>query len=117
MRVAYQAGVIRALLESGLTFAHADGTSGGTINLAMLFSGLSPVEMCDRWRTLDVHDFASFLPLDQYLRATDLMAMGDADGVINKSSRTSGWISPASTPPGACRAPSTFATTPARSAR
>ena len=84
MRVAYQAGVIRALLESGLTFAHADGTSGGTINLAMLFSGLSPVEMCDRWRTLDVHDFASFLPLDQYLRATDLMAMGDADGVINK---------------------------------
>ena len=25
MRVAYQAGVIRALLEAGLTFAHADG--------------------------------------------------------------------------------------------
>ena len=50
MRVAYQAGVIRALFEAGLTFAHADGTSGGTINLAMLFSGLSAVEMCDRWR-------------------------------------------------------------------
>lgn len=84
MRVAYQAGVIRALFESGLTFAHADGTSGGTINLAMLFSGLSPVEMCDRWRTLDVHDFASLMPLDQYLKASDLMGMGSADGIINK---------------------------------
>jgi len=84
MRVAYQAGVVRALLESGLTFAHADGTSGGTINLAMLFSGLSPVEMCDRWRTLDVHDFASLMPLEQYLKATDLMGMGSADGIINK---------------------------------
>lgn len=84
MRVAYQAGVLRALLESGLTFAHADGTSGGTINLAMLFSGLSPVEMCDRWRTLEVHDFAAFMPLEQYLKATDLMGLGSADGIINK---------------------------------
>jgi predicted patatin/cPLA2 family phospholipase len=84
MRVAYQAGVVRALLESGLTFAHADGTSGGTINLAMLFSGLSPVEMCDRWRTLDVHDFASLMPLEQYLKVSDLMGMGSADGIINK---------------------------------
>jgi len=39
MRVAYQAGALRALFEAGLTFAHADGTSGGTMNLAMLFSG------------------------------------------------------------------------------
>lgn len=84
MRVAYQAGVIRRLLEAGLTFAHADGTSGGTINLAMLFSGLSPVEMCDRWRTLEVHDFASPMPLEQYLKATDLMGMGSADGIITK---------------------------------
>ena len=84
MRVAYQAGVIRALLESGLTFAHADGTSGGTINLAMLFSGLSPIEMCERWRTLDVHNFASFMPVADYLKATDLMGMGSADGIIDK---------------------------------
>jgi predicted acylesterase/phospholipase RssA len=84
MRVAYQAGVICALMEAGLTFSHADGTSGGTINLAMLFSGLSPVDMCDRWRTLDVHDFAAFLPWEQYLKATDLMGVGSADGIINK---------------------------------
>ncbi|MGA2246935.1 MAG: patatin-like phospholipase family protein [Verrucomicrobiota bacterium] len=84
MRVAYQAGVIRALIESGLSFVHADGTSGGTINLAMLFSGLSPVEMCNRWRTLDVHNLASLMPLEQYLKASDLMGMGSADGIINK---------------------------------
>ncbi|HEY0555373.1 MAG TPA: patatin-like phospholipase family protein [Thermoanaerobaculia bacterium] len=84
IRVAYQAGVLRALDEAGLRFAHADGTSGGTINLAMLFSGLSPVEMCDRWRTLDVHGFASLVPLEQYLRSWDMMALGDADGMVGK---------------------------------
>ena len=82
MRVAYQAGVIRALFESGLTFAHADGTSGGTINLAMLFSGLSPVEMCDRWRTLNVKHFASAMPLEEYLKPHDMLAVGDADGIV-----------------------------------
>ena len=68
MRVAWQAGVLLALEEAGLTFAHADGTSGGTINLAMLLSGRSPLEMCERWRTLRVRDFASPLPLRDYLR-------------------------------------------------
>jgi predicted acylesterase/phospholipase RssA len=84
MRVAYQAGVIRALAEFGLEFAHADGTSGGTINLAMLLSNLSPVEMCDRWRTLDVKHFASAMPLPEYLRPNELLAMGDADGLVKK---------------------------------
>jgi predicted patatin/cPLA2 family phospholipase len=83
MRVVYQAGVIRALAESDLTFAHADGTSGGTINLAMLLSGLSPVEMCDRWRTLDVKHFASAMPLPEYFKPTEMLAVGDADGIIN----------------------------------
>jgi predicted acylesterase/phospholipase RssA len=82
MRVAYQAGVIRALLEAGLVFAHADGTSGGTINLAMLLSGLTPPEMCDRWRGLNVKDFASFMPLTEYLKGPHLMALGDADGIV-----------------------------------
>ncbi|QKQ73055.1 patatin-like phospholipase family protein [Nostoc sp. TCL240-02] len=84
MRVAYQAGAIRALLESGLCFNHADGTSGGTMNLAMLLSGLSPIEMCDRWRTLNVKDFVSFIPLEKYLKAWDLLSMGDADGIIDR---------------------------------
>lgn len=83
MRVAYQAGVVRALLESGLCFAHADGTSGGTINLAMLLSGLSPKEMCDRWSSLNVRGFVSLLPLGEYLKGAHVPAMGDADGIIN----------------------------------
>ncbi|MDZ7757704.1 patatin-like phospholipase family protein [Rhodohalobacter sp.] len=83
MRVAYQAGVIRAMIENGLCFHHADGTSGGTMNLAMLFSGLSSEEMCERWRSLDIKKFVSMLPFDEYLRLHKTKAMGDADGIIN----------------------------------
>lgn len=84
MRVAYQAGVLLALEQAGLCFTHADGTSGGTMNLGMLFSGLSPREMCDRWGSLDVNDFVSFVPLPEYLKAHDMLAMGDADGINDK---------------------------------
>ena len=84
MRVAYQAGVLLALEEEGLTFFHADGTSGGTINLAMLLSGLSPAEMCERWRTLNVRDFVSFLPLKKYLRSLNWPAFGGAEGLKDK---------------------------------
>ncbi|MEX0674245.1 MAG: patatin-like phospholipase family protein [Gaiellaceae bacterium] len=84
MRVAYQAGVLRALEEEGLRFVHGDGTSGGTINLAMLLSGVEPAEMCVRWRTLRVRDFVSLLPLRRYLRAPKLMAFGDADGIVER---------------------------------
>ncbi len=84
IRVAYQAGVLKALEEEGLHFHHGDGTSGGTINLAMLFSGLSPAEMCDRWRSLQIRDFVSFVPFYEYLNAADMMAMGDADGIVDK---------------------------------
>src|SRR5204862_2715563 len=84
MRVAYQAGVLRALEEEGLAFFHADGTSGGTINLAMLLSGLTPAEMCERWRTLDVHDFVSFLRLKRYLRGLAWPSFGGAAGLLGK---------------------------------
>ncbi len=84
IRVAYQAGVLLALEQAGLSFSHGDGTSGGTINLAMLFSGLSPPEMCERWRSLKVRDFVSFVPFHKYLNAADMMAMGDADGIVEK---------------------------------
>src|SRR5262245_13838004 len=84
MRVAYQAGVLKALQQAGLRFFHADGTSGGIINLAMLLSGLSPDEMCERWRTLHVQDFASLLPLRDYLKGLRTPALGDADGIVRK---------------------------------
>jgi len=85
IRVSYQAGVLLALSEAGLDFFHADGTSGGTLNLAMLLSGLDPREMCRRWRGFDVKDTISPLPLSSYLKATERMAMGDADGLIEKA--------------------------------
>lgn len=81
MRVAYQAGVIKALDENGLRFGHADGTSGGTMNLAMLLSGLSSNEMCSRWQTLDVKKFVSLLPFEEYLPLQKTKALGDADGI------------------------------------
>jgi predicted patatin/cPLA2 family phospholipase len=84
MRVAYQAGVLVALEEEGLTFFHGDGTSGGTINLAMLLSGLSPAEMCERWRTLNVRDFVSFLRLKKYLRSPNWPAFGGAGSLVGK---------------------------------
>src|SRR5215813_2902361 len=84
MRVAYQAGVLKALQQAGLRFSHADGTSGGIINLAMLLSGLSPDEMCQRWRSLQVRDFASLLPLRDYMKGLRAPALGDADGIVRK---------------------------------
>jgi hypothetical protein len=83
MRVAYQAGVVKALHEEGLRFSHADGSSGGTINLAALLSGVTPDELCERWRALNVHDFVSLLPLPDYLQV-DLPALGSAHGLEHK---------------------------------
>ncbi len=84
MRVAYQAGVLRALEEESLNFSHVDGTSGGTMNTAMLFSGITPTEMCRRWSSLDISGFVSLLPLANYFKPHKLKAMGDADGIISK---------------------------------
>lgn len=81
MRVAYQAGVLVALERAGLSFAHADGTSGGTINLAMLLSGLAPGEMCERWRTLNVRGFASLPTLRDLLRGPPYPALGSSTGI------------------------------------
>ncbi|HVQ37258.1 MAG TPA: patatin-like phospholipase family protein [Pyrinomonadaceae bacterium] len=84
MRVAYHAGVLRALEEAGLRFSHVDGTSGGIINTAMVLSGVTPVDMCNRWRSLKVMEAVSPMPFHEYLKGQDMMAMCDADGIINK---------------------------------
>jgi predicted acylesterase/phospholipase RssA len=84
MRVSYQAGAIKALMEDGLRFVHADGTSGGSVNSAMLFSGLTPEEMCDRWRSLRVKDFVSFMPARNYLDLGGPIALGSSDGIRRK---------------------------------
>jgi len=84
MRVSYQAGAMLAMEEAGLRFAHVDGASGGTMNLGMLLSGLSPEEMCERWRTLDPKDFMALLPVKDYVRSLRWPALGAATGVSQK---------------------------------
>ena len=85
MRVAWQAGVVLALHESGLRFEHVDGTSGGVFTTAALLSGVEPLDLCERWASIDVQDFASLLPLREYLGGpTNLPALGDADGLVHK---------------------------------
>lgn len=81
MRVAYQAGVVKALHDSGLRFSVADGASGGTMNLAALLGGATPDQLCARWRTLRVSDFVSMRPMTAYARFPRTGALGDFDGI------------------------------------
>ncbi|UZN04648.1 patatin-like phospholipase family protein [Cellulomonas sp. S1-8] len=85
MRVAWQAGVLLALEEDGLTFDHVDGTSGGILTAAAHLSGVGAADLCRRWRDVDVRDFGSALPLRDYLRGPwNLPAIGDADGMVQR---------------------------------
>lgn len=84
MRVAYQAGAVKALYDAGLRFGHADGASGGTINLAALLSGETPDALCARWRALCVADFAGLRPAAEYLHLANMRALGSADAMVRK---------------------------------
>lgn len=81
MRLSYQAGVMLALQEAGMIFSYFDATSGGSINMSMLLSGLSPWEMCQRWASLKMKDSLSLLPIAEYLDVNKLEGLGDADGI------------------------------------
>lgn len=84
MRVAYQAGVLVALEESGVKFNHVDGTSGGIFNTAMLASGLSPKEIAYRWRTLKVKHFISGRKFKDYFKPFSMTGYADADNIRKK---------------------------------
>jgi predicted patatin/cPLA2 family phospholipase len=84
MRVAYQAGAVKALYDRGLWFTYADGASGGTMNLAALLSGVTPDDLCRRWRSLDVSGFVSMRPLKAYLRVPAIGALGGFSGIRDK---------------------------------
>src|SRR5688572_16339142 len=84
MRVSWQAGVLRALEQAGLRFTHGDGTSGGVMNLAALLAGVTPDELCERWRTLETRNFSSFAPVSEFFKLGGPMAMGSADGVVDE---------------------------------
>src|SRR4026209_1243247 len=60
LKVGFQAGVLQVWMdEAGLTFDHADGASGGCLNLAMYCQGMTGRQIADNWRYLD-----PFLPVD-----------------------------------------------------
>jgi NTE family protein len=84
IRVAYQAGVLLALEEAGRSFHHADGTSGGTFNLAMLLSGVAPGEACRRWRALNVRAFATPWPVRRLLTGPPYPALGSSEGIRHR---------------------------------
>lgn len=84
LRLSYQSGAVRALLDHGLSFAHIDGTSGGSINLAQLLSGLSPEEACKRWRTLNTWHTLALMPVNRMVRGAMSTAMGGTSGMRDK---------------------------------
>jgi hypothetical protein len=84
LRVAWQAGALRALADAGVVFQHADGTSSGILNLAMLLSGLSPQEISNRWRTLPVKDFLSFAAPRKAPDLLDVEALGDSEALVHR---------------------------------
>jgi hypothetical protein len=84
MRVAYQAGALKALYDRGLRFSYADGASGGTMNLAALLSGVTPDDLCRRWRTLNVMGFVTPRAWSAYLRFPAMGAFGDFGGIRDK---------------------------------
>jgi hypothetical protein len=84
MRVAYQAGVVKALHDHGLRYSFADGTSGGTMNLAALLGGATPDRLCARWRTLEPTAFVSLRPFSAYANFPNTGALGDFDSIEAK---------------------------------
>ncbi len=51
LKVAFQAGVLQVWLdEADMVFDHADGASGGCLNLAMYCQGMSGSQIADNWR-------------------------------------------------------------------
>ncbi|EPR69081.1 hypothetical protein ADICYQ_1853 [Cyclobacterium qasimii M12-11B] len=84
MRVAYQAGVMKALEEEALVFSHADGASGGIFNAAMLASGHPVDKIIKKWKSLNFNHFTSLISLKEYFTPWKLRALGDADGIRDK---------------------------------
>ena len=78
MRLSYAAGALAEIFAHDLKFQHMDGTSGGSLNLAMLLSGLKIDDICERWRTLNMRKTISFLPLGNYIWPPKFVAAGSA---------------------------------------
>ncbi len=84
LRLSYAAGVMDEIFSHDLRFHLMDGTSGGSLNLAMLFSGLKTDEMCDRWCSLNMMDTISFGTLKEHISDPFFVAAGSAEAFRKK---------------------------------
>lgn len=84
LRLSYAAGVMDEIFSHDLRFHLMDGTSGGSLNLAMLLSGLKTDEMCDRWCSLNMVDTVSFGAMKEHVSDPFFVAAGSAEAFRNK---------------------------------
>lgn len=84
LRLSYAAGVIAELFERKIGFDHMDGTSGGSLNLAMLLSGLTIDDICERWKTLNLFDTISLPSLHELFTHKSFVAASDSDAFRQK---------------------------------
>jgi len=75
VKVGFQAGVLQVWLdEAGIQFDHADGASGGCLNLAMYCEGRTGKEIADAWRRAEPLAGVD-LDLSDLLHARSLFSM------------------------------------------
>ncbi len=84
LRLSYAAGAMSEIFSQGIDFEMMDGTSGGSLSLAMLLSGLQIDEVCERWRTLSMMDTISLRSLKDFLNDPDFVAAGSAQAFREK---------------------------------
>ena len=84
LRLSYAVGALQVIFGKGLTFQHMDATSGGSLNLAMLLSGLDVQTMAERWRSLNMRDTIAFMPWQDWFSNKKFVAAASADGFREK---------------------------------
>ncbi len=84
LRLSYAAGAISEIFSQGIDFQIMDGTSGGSLNLAMLLSGLPADEICERWRTLNMMDTISLRSLKDFMDEPNFIAAGSSQAFRDK---------------------------------
>ncbi len=84
LRLSYAAGAISEIFAHDIDFQIMDGTSGGSLNLAMLLSGLPIDEICERWRTLNMMDTISLRSLKDCMNEPHFVAAGSAEAFRKK---------------------------------
>ncbi len=84
LRLSYAAGALAEMLAHDLRFQIMDGTSGGSLNLAMLLSGLNIDEICDRWRSLNMLDTISLQSFKESVRDPHFISAGSSQAFRDK---------------------------------